>query len=227
MKPLETRLSSKEIDTLIINYRNGDTEAAEKLLQCFRPLIGKYLNLFFYGTFNRNDADIIKFLEVCGKKDIYRTAEIIRTRLKKYEAEELVAIARASLLEAAKFHDNISGSYRYILRKYLENMLWEDFPDGMPTLELSEAELSGYKTKETPVEINNDWIEGSTPGDGFSTLSEFQRLIVKLCYYDNIPDIHIVNQLHISLSELKKTKDQIKNILSKELNLKSYKEKGR
>ena len=219
--PLTTRLSSKEIDSLIEAYRSGDLVAADKLLQCFRPLIGKYLKLFFYGDYDPSDQDITKFLEACGKKDIARTAEIVRYRLRRYEAEELIDITQLALLETAKNYNNISSSYKYILHKYLKNMLWEDFPEGMPILEVSSTELVGHPSKTPDVEIDSNWVRGLTPGTGFSELSETQRAIVKMCYYDNIPDIHVAHSLNISLSLLKARKEQIKYVLAKELNLKS------
>jgi len=226
-KPLlTTRLSSKTINDLILKYRSGSIEAAEQLLQCFRPLIGKYLKLFFYGTYDSTDSDICKFLQACGKKDISKTAEIIRTRLRKYEASELVNIAQVALLETAKLYNSVSVSYKFVLHRYLKNMLWEDFPDGMPTLELSEEDYSKYKERHCSSEIDENWIRGVTTGVGFSELTDSQRFIVKRCYYDNIPDIHVAKELHITVSVLRRQKESIKDILATELNLRKLIEKG-
>lgn len=220
--PLTTRLSSRNIDALIEEYRAGDMNSADKLLQCFRPLIGKYLKLFFYGSFDKEDKDIIKFLEACGKKDVSKTADIIRYRLRRYDAEELINIAQIALLETAKTYSNISASYKYVLHKHLKNMLWEDFPEGMPSIDL--VTLEEESVREHNVEIDEDWVKGVTSGNGFSELSESQRLIVKMCYYDNIPDIHVAHSLQITINDLKRQKEYIKSILAKELNLKPGKD---
>ena len=217
---LKNRRSSKDIDNLVLQYRQGSIEAAEQLLETFSSIIGKYLNLIFYGTFNDNDKDMVAFLNACGKLDIYKTAEIVRYRLRRYEADELINICKIALLDTAKNYVNISGSYKYVLHGYLKNMLWEDFPDGMPVLELSSEDLFGHHLKKDDVEINEDWVKGVTSGDGFSELTEEQRTIVKLSWMDKLPDIHICTKLGITVHYLKTQKEQIKITLAKCLNIK-------
>jgi DNA-directed RNA polymerase specialized sigma subunit len=101
-------------------------------------------------------------------------------------------------------------------------MLWEDFPEGMPSIDL--VTLEEESVREHNVEIDEDWVKGVTSGNGFSELSELQRLIVKMCYYDNIPDIHVAHSLQITINDLKRQKEYIKSILAKELNLKPGKD---
>lgn len=220
MKELINKLSTKEINRLIQEYRLGDIKAAEDLLTCFKPLIGKFLKVFFSGVFNPSDKDITDFLHACGKIDVHRTAEIMKLRLRKYDAEELINIAKIALLDTAKHYDNISASYKYVLHKYLKSMLWEDFPNGMPTLELDSIhEYPDNRKVDNP--IDDQWLAGNTTGPGFSDLTKEQRLLVKMLWEENIPSIHVAMKLGISNHELSKQKDEIKSILSKALNIKT------
>jgi hypothetical protein len=216
-KRLTGSLSSKEINELVESYRAGDIIAAEQLLECFKPLIGKYLNVLFHGKYNQNDVSICKFLELCGKIDIARTAEIIKVKLRRYEASELINISKIALLSTAKYYDNITNSYKYVLHSYLKAMLWEDHIEESVLLE--DCALT-YFIDRKDVMIDNAWIKGDTSGPGFSLLTEEQRLIVKLCYYDNIPDIHVATRLKLTPYALGKEKEKIKEILAKALNIK-------
>lgn len=221
-KELKNRLSSKEIDNLVLQYRQGSIEAAEKLLETFSSLIGKYLNLIFYGIFNENDRDIVAFLNACGKLDIHRTAEIIRYRLRKYEAEELIDICKIALLDTAKHYINISGSYKYVLHNYLKNMLWEDFPDGMPSIEPTTEDFLGHYMKKADTKIDEEWIKGNTSGAGFSDLTEEQRNIVKLAWIDKLSSEKICKKLSLTLQQLELQKEEIRIILAKRLNIRKH-----
>lgn len=219
MKELVNKLSSKTIDDLVLSFRSGNREAGEKLITSFAPIIGKYLNLFFHGKYNPKDTDIVKFLQTCGKADIDKTADILRTKLRKYEAEELIHICKVALLDTAKNYVSISGTYKYVLYKYIEVMLKEDFPLGMPYMDLSEIELFGAPENIVEVKIDDKWIKGDSAGEGFSSLSENERKIVKLCWYDKIPDVHICGIMNMSIYQLRNSKIEIKNKLSKVLHI--------
>ncbi len=206
------KLSNKDINTLVAEYRTGDVSAAEKLLEGFHNLVGKYLNLFFHGRYSPGDQDIVRFLSMCGKVDIGRTADIIRSRLRKYDAEELIGIARVALLDTAKRYDNISNSYKFVLYEYIRNMLWEDFLDNFD-------DLVEYPAPQKSVNIDDDWVKGRTAGAGFSELTEQQRRLIQLCYNDGVPDIHVARLVGITVYSLKKEKQTIKDILARELNI--------
>jgi len=205
--PLKGGLSSKEINDLIARYRDGDMEAAEELLKAFKALMGKYLKLFFSGSYNPNDSDTVKFISTCGSKDLNFTADIIKRRLRKYEASELIHICHIALLETARFHNNIYTSYKYVLHSYIRPLLMEDPLDELPVM------------AEPDVDIDADWVSGVTSGVGFCKLSESQRLLVKMAWHDNIPDVHICRFLNLTATQLLKEKEIIKDLLARERNI--------
>jgi hypothetical protein len=236
MKPvLTTHLDSKEIDTLISNYRmesSSDKEtksiadnAAEKLLYHFSPLIGKYLNLFFHGRWNPADKDITMFLSLCGKKDLSITADIIKERLRKYDASELIQIATVALLETAKKHNNIFSSYKFVLYTYIKTMLWEDFSYSMENEEvnnkISQKSKELYDINNEDVPIDDDWVKGITCGILFVPLSELQRAIIKFLYEDGISKIEVRTKCGLSEKALIAEIESIKETLRPEKNIKA------
>jgi hypothetical protein len=195
------------IDSLVQKYRDGDIQASETLLEVFRPLIGKYLRLFLSGIYNPNDPDIMKFISMCGSKDLSLTADILKRRLRRCEAEELIQVSKVALLDTAKFHNNIYASYKFVLHGYVMALLADDFIGDLPV------------AREIDTEIDAEWVSGVTSGVGFCKLSESQRLLVKMCWHDNIPDVHICRFLGLTYSQLLREKEIIKDLLIRERNI--------
>lgn len=212
---MQEKLSSKKIDELIIRYRSGDLEAGETLLERFRPLIGKYLNLFFYGTFNENDRDIMKFLNTCGKGAPNDTATLLKRNLRPFKAEELSNIARLALLQTAKEFMHISGSYKFALYRLIKGLLnLEEMPD----MRLDDEDLYGPPPA-PEIDLDEEWVSGVTTGEVFSELSPFERLVIKLVYVDKLPESEICHQLRITKEALPIIKANMKAMLAKKLSL--------
>lgn len=214
------KASSRHIEDLILQYRSGSVKAAEELLKIFHPLKGKYLKLFFSGSFRQNDQDILKFLQCCGFTKDYnyeKAAIILKNRLRCYEAEELTHICDVALLETAKKFVNISGSFKFVLLGYIKDLLGSEIH--VVPMELSEKELLGHHLNKVSVPIDSSWINGDTAGDGFCLLSKQQRALIKLLWVDDVPDFHVRKALGLSPQALKEIKNEIKETLSKALNI--------
>ena len=212
-KQLSEKLSTHEINRLVVEYREGDMKAAEKLLEGFKPLMWKYLKLLFSGVFNHDDSDIVKFVSSFGVKNLDDTAYILKRRLRVYDSEELIHVSKVALLETAALRNNIYANYKYVLRDYIAKMLADDFPEGPPPME-------------PDIEIDADWVRGLTSGVGFCRLSDSQRLLVKMAWHDNLPDIHICRFLKLTPRQLLREKEIIRDILSFDRNIKRKTEAG-
>ena len=135
--------NKNKIDDLIVQYRQGDMDSGLELIETFRSLVGKYVNLFLKGEYKETDKDIVVFLQSFGSFDISLVARLIRKRLRVYSAKEIIGLCRSSVLLTAKSYLNISGSYKIVLKDQLNLILREDFPNGSPPLIPTEEDLLG------------------------------------------------------------------------------------
>lgn len=146
------------IDDLVVSYRSGDMNSGLELIESFRSLIGKYVNLFLKGEYKESDKDIVIFLQSFGSFDISLVAGLIRKRLRIYSANEIIGLCRASILLTAKSYLNISGSYKLVLKEQLNLILREDFPEGSPPIVPTEEDLlgknAGYKSSKVYKSLN-------------------------------------------------------------------------
>ena len=146
------------IDDLVVSYRSGDMNSGLELIESFRSLIGKYVNVFLKGEYKESDKDIVVFLQSFGSFDISLVAGLIRKRLRIYSANEIIGLCRASILLTAKSYLNISGSYKLVLKEQLNLILREDFPEGSPPIVPTEEDLlgknAGYKSSKVYKSLN-------------------------------------------------------------------------
>lgn len=205
-----------EIDELILRYRSGDSEASEELLIKFEPLLSKYFKLLRTGRYNARDPEIRKFLGMCGKTDIDRTASLLAWRLRRLEREDISQECSVALLETALKYLNISGAYKYVLHRRVMAILKSDVPE-VPypdTIQMEELVAAPPQN----VDIDSKWIEGDT-ADLFSDLTKEDRLLIKMVWHDYLSEENICKQLEISRGELKRRKNKIREALSGSLGI--------
>lgn len=214
-------MSARNIEDLILRFRSGETKAGELLLEQFRPLIGKYMNLFLRGLFKETDADILKFLRCCGfvecQEDFGKVASWLKCRLRNTEKDDIEQACKVALLDTAKRYVNISGAYKFVLLNYIKSLI-DDVP--IVYIDMEETDiLPPYYQSDEVQELDEDWISGRTAGDGFCLLTRLQREIVLLTHEKKWPDTHIIQKLKLSRSGLEKERVAIRETLQKALNI--------
>lgn len=216
------RASARKIEDLILRFRSGDREAGEELIAQFRPLIGKYMNLFLRGIFKDTDADVLKFIKCCGfvesESDYGKIARWLKRKLFNVEKEDIEQACKVALLETARNYVNISGTYKFVLLKYIKCLI-DDIPTTYIRMEESDI-LPPYRDKYETDQLDEDWVSGRTAGDGFSLLTRLQRQIVLYTYEKKWPDSYIMQILNLTRTQLEKEKQAIKNTLQEALNIK-------
>lgn len=172
--------SVSEITLLIQQYKLGDSTAAAELLSRFNKYLKKWKNLLCFGKWNSKDADIKFFLTALGSLDIHNTCQIIYTRLKSYEKEDIEQEITVALLETALRYGNIHKYFKYALlhrvSALIRDPLTRSFLVEIPVMD-SGRNMDHY------IEIDADWVEGKTCGIGFDELTCTEREILRLTKY--------------------------------------------
>jgi hypothetical protein len=202
--------SVSEITLLIQRYKLGDSTAAEELLTKFNKYMRKWKNLLCFGKWNSKDSDIKFFLAALGSLDIHNTCQIIYTRLKSYEKEDIEQEITLALLETALRYGNIHKYFKYTLlhrvSALIRDPLTRSFLTEIPVLE-SGREIDHY------IEIDSAWVEGKTCGIGFDELTCIEREILRLTKYYGYTVNETSEMLGIPISTIERAIRRAKVVL--------------
>jgi DNA-directed RNA polymerase specialized sigma24 family protein len=174
----DPRLTTQQINQLVEQFRSGDSQAAETLLQAFDRYLHKWYRLLTQGYWDRRDQEIRHFLHMLGSVDLNQTALILAQRLKAYDREDLAQETKVTLLETFIRYGNASAMYRLVLKKRLADLTHDPLTFGFhQRRQLVEVQESPDLL---PADINEAWVDGATCGPGFSELTAQERRVLQL-----------------------------------------------
>lgn len=208
------KASNSEINNLVESYRAGDTKAAEKLIQAFEPLLRKYDSVLWNGTYYKNDGDLDFFIRMLSRKNMGNTgaaASLISQSIRNmYEHEDLKQELILALLMTARQYNCIAANYKYavkdaVMRLLKESPIFDRMDDGIEYCEDSNENV-----------IDESWVLGITAGSVFAALTEEERRIVKLLFYNDIKMNDAAKILNMSIRALRIKKSEIINKLREE-----------
>lgn len=214
--------SSREIEDLVLRFRSGDRQAGEILLEKFKPLIGKYMNIFLKGVFNPQDTDALKFLKCCGvishSNDYTKIAKNIKYQLRNASLEDIEQACKIALLVTATQYVNIAGSYKFVLLEYIRPLMSDV---AHVDVDINTLAIQNYEpTYGQARSLDSDWIRGDTAGEGFCLLTAEERQIAIFLWEKHVSDEAICKKFNMSKYELRKIKNKIKATLKEALNIK-------
>jgi hypothetical protein len=206
---------NREITNLVIQYREGNTNAAEKLLQRFAPLLHKYRNVLWYGKFSSLDPEMYRFLGFFHK-DRKTAAELLSISLRKGEIEDLEQILSYSLLKTALKYNKISAGFKFILKEEIA-YITRDSLAHRTTINWdfsikSHSNKNSYSKYESTV--NSFLIEGSTR-EGLSELTKLERLIAVKAFIEGLPNTMIASQMKLTLRQVRRYRQKVRDKLNK------------
>jgi hypothetical protein len=218
----------EEINTLVYLYRQGDTDAAQKLLDRFHPLMVSYFRFATSGALNRNDAIMVGFAMVYGLPPssgaAERGASIIASRLRHVDREDLWQEAVYSLLRAAKTSSNVQYGFRrnyvrqlayYMSQRYnlipFTSIMAPHRNDSVTEYNYIDGVQKGiYKNGkalwDSMAILGDLWVAGLDCSWPFDTLTEHERLLLKLKYVDGLGDDDIAAIFSDTPENIRKTR---------------------
>lgn len=163
------------IDHLIQEYRDGDTAAAEILLQRFQPYLTKWRRLLIYNRWDSRDQEVRHFLYLLGGATIETTLQVMDIRLQAYEKEDLQQECAITLLDSARRYGNIIRYYRYLLKERVKDLISDplvaSYPYNLP--------IEGSLVESTVPDIDSLWVSGITCSLPFESLRERDREVLR------------------------------------------------
>jgi len=204
------------LDDLIIQFRSHEEDpalskrAALTLIERFQNLTRKYVTLLTTGSFKPKDELVVFFLTLCssslGTTNPMATSLCLKTNLRRYSREELVHICDVAILTTAAKKSNIARNYHFHLWELIEPLLDDTVP--------LNTEVFQLRVHDT-VEINEDWVMGRTCSEIFADLTIEEREIVKLLWYNQIPENKVRGTLNLTAEALLQKKQSIYKKLGK------------
>ncbi|MEW6769966.1 MAG: hypothetical protein AB1330_01050 [Bacillota bacterium] len=222
-----------DIELLIKSYQEGEPVAG-KIIQRFRPLLSKYMDLL-RGNVNVKDRPTVVFLSLFvaderARKELLkghssspfaaRVAKSIGKALDRclrdYEDAEIYNELCVALLEMAmrykyegrSFLAYLSSSFHFWVYRQLSKLL-QDF--------VYYCDVDGYPSPQTPESIIDiSWVnESSLPP--FSSLTRFERLLLYKRFVENKGLGQIALETGYNISSISKKISQIKAKIEAEL----------
>ncbi len=200
------------IDDLVRRFREGDSEAAEQLIQMFQPIIQRAFRFLRYGYVG-NDEIFAGLCKVYGSGKVSEGARIIADRLGTLEDDELIAEIHYCFLLAAHSSSNLQYGFRrnvarrvghLLARKRRDVIYLEDIP-------------SDHPSDDNEMEYIN-WVMGISASEPFDSLTEEERELLYLRIVLEKPFSYIAERFGADEQQLVKRYQQLIRRL-KELHL--------
>lgn len=204
---MEKKLYSyKDIEALVIQYKEGSRDASGELFKAFAGFIAKYANFLKFGVLGKKDRDLRGLTHLlCPKNDNVRARMgLIRDALRSYEYEDIVGELNVLFLKSvaqfktreSKLGGNVPfAGYLYSYFKFMVKR-WIDqrLVDVMNTVKL--VELTEEEKELQILEDTKDFeaqFSGSRP-----VLDSVTRWILHLYYSKGLRDQEIGKIIRVS-----------------------------
>ena len=193
----------EHIDELVRRYRDGDSHAAEELIQLFQPIIQRMFKFLRYGYIG-GDEILSGLCKVYGDGNVAEGARIIADRLAHLEDDEIIAEVNYCFLTAAYSSSNLQYGFRrnvarrvghLLSRKRRDIAYLEDLPPDYPAADGERESL--------------DWILGLTASGPFESLTTEERELLYRRIVLEEPFCSIALQLGVGEKELVKRYNQL------------------
>jgi DNA-directed RNA polymerase specialized sigma24 family protein len=212
MQSTSTPATGSPLNPLIERYRRGDSSAAEELLTRFERYLAKWLRLLLYASWDPRDRELSHFLHLLGSVDLKSTAQILSRQLKAYEKEDLEQEVKVTLLDTALRCRSIRRQYRYILHHRVMQLIRDPLVFGGSHLPLLEEQLPGIPGTYNP-DIDQNWVAGSTCGEGFAELTPREREILRLWKWHGHTIEQVAQMLGLSVATVNRAIARSKQVL--------------
>ncbi len=218
--------SSADLPKIIDDYRKGDVDAGNELLQRFKPFLKKYWCCLWLGKIPDYDPDMFRFLSFFHK-DRKTAAELLAKSIRRNDVEDLNQVLSVTLLKTALRYNVISVGFKYVLKKEISD-LTKDLSTHRTTqhwgLWNGKGNNGGLEPHTTPLtaavqdseSISEFLLEGSEI-EGFKDLVYKERLLVKLAYIDEFTNEKIAGEMGMTLRQVRRMRQKIREKLGDSL----------
>lgn len=196
----------KDIEELVIQYKEGSREAAGELFKAFAGFIAKYANFLKFGILGRRDRDLSGLIHLlCPKGDSTKARlGLIREAIRSYEYEDIVgelnilflkSVAQFKTVESKlggniPFAGYLYAYFKFMVKRWIDQRL-VDVMNTVKLVELNDNEREMQILEDTKkFEIQ---FSGSRPA-----LDNITRWILHLYYTKGLQDREIGKIIRVS-----------------------------
>jgi DNA-directed RNA polymerase specialized sigma subunit len=210
-------LSNKEIEEYIYRYRNGDINAAEKLLIAFEPFLKKFYNLLVYKSYIPGDKDIEDFLKLSfGRKNKENYQHLLSTILKHYERQDLSQEIKISFLETILSYTAITYNFKFTLNRRIWELVSDPLVNNSVLFQNEEKLETIIGAQENEDELEDTRMVNIIWGEGiFSYLDEEEKNLIYTIYKNKVNNTRLSKILGLSLRTFIRRKIRVMQKLSK------------
>lgn len=186
---------------MVRRFRDGDSEAAQELLDRFQPLIQKAFRFVRHGTVG-SDPIFRGFARVYGDGNPEEGARVIADRLAFIESEELMQEIIVCFLHAARHSGNLQYGFRRDFVRRVGFLLSRRYRD-VYYLEELDPNANSRASEDWAIFEERRWVLGETAGALFETLSIAERELLYRLYIRQESMRQIARDLQLSEEALR------------------------
>lgn len=222
---------------LIEEYKKGNKDSGEELLDMYDAFIKNFVSLIYHGSYKSNTSvkNFLRLLQPGGSssvEELTNVVSVINAIYSTYDFEDVYQDVKLSFLISLDVFDiseyderkEVQSPFDYFLSIYFPYILKNNTVDTVKTEPLSDniekwpmqnPFLVTGKDEVSKTLIDREWVNGNTCNNRFSDLTIEERLILKLRFEDHLILEEIGERLGKSKSSISRRINTIKNKLEK------------